>query len=465
MGIRKSLGFVFLSTILIMSSFASAGHEWWHVWGDEPQQAPFDASVTISNSPPDIVHILEVTDVDSSNNLIGSSPVRDVQPIAAADGANGIVYSVVEFIAQDVNLGGATPNELPGLPASCAAATSCPAIIPFGSPTASNYQIAARATSPQLGVRCTGPGCRTRDAVSGTLPTGATAACYAIDCGGAAGPVVPECNNGAGVSPRGNGVSANQRKYRCYVQMQFYDEPSVTAKSAQNHFWTWSLYIEDSQGNSISKTSTDFVVAPWDVTDEAYVMDYLTVPGLDIDPLERLSWTGVSVTSTDNVGADNDLTDGDAGLTFRNRGNLPITTLSLRPQDLIGDNFPSAVLEAESMSVEDVAGAAVPPGTNGACDANGGGGSAPFEAAILTGNALTDVDALGFTLGFNADSVYVSGTNQDELFFCIWQQLNSANGCAGGTCLTGGSDTAYSANNVCGASCDADGEQWEVIIG
>lgn len=441
----------------------------WKVLGIEPLFAPFEASVQLANAPPTIVQLFEVTDVDSSNNPIAASPVRDVQPIAAADGGTGIVYSVVEFLVEDPNLATATPNELPGLPATCAAASSCPAIIPFGSPTAANYQIAVRATSPANGIRCTGPGCRTRDAVTGTLPGGATpppAACYAIDCGGAAGPIVPGCNNGAGVSPYGGLVSEKQRKYRCYAQMQFYDEPSVAAKAAQNDFWSFSLYIEDSTGNSASRTSSSFVIAPWDATDEAYFMDYLTVQGVDIRPTEKLVWTGVSVTASDTIGGDNDIGEPDTGLSFRNRGNLLLSQFSLRPQDLTGDIISAATLEVESMSVDDVVGVAVPPGTTGACEAPLGGGSAPFDASALAGNSLTDVDALGFTIPFNADNTYVSGTNQDELYFCIWQRLDSLTGCAGAACLSGGStDAAYSANDACGAACDARGELWELIIG
>lgn len=428
--------------------------------GEDPELSPFDASVQLANTPPTIVGLLEVTDVDPLNAPIVSSPVRDVQPLSAADGAAGVVYSVIEFIVEDPNLGPTTPNELPGLPATCGATSSCPAVIPFGSPTSSNFQIAVRATSPVNGVRCAST-CRTRDAVAGTIPTGATAACYAIDCGGASGPVVTGCNNGAGVSPYGGLISERQRKYRCYVQMQFYDEPSAGTKTLQGDFWSLSLYIEDSTGNSASRTSASFVTAPWDVADEAFFMDYLTVQGIDIRPTERLVWTGVSVAATDTPGNDNDLTETDTGLSFRNRGNQALTQFSLKPQDLTGDIISTANLEVESMSVDDVVGL----GNTGACNAAAGGGSAPF-AATLAGNTATDVDALGFAINFNADNTYVSGTNQDELYFCIWQRLDSLTGCAAGPCLSGGTtDSAYSANNACGATCDADGEQWELIIG
>ncbi len=440
--------------ILSVVSFVSARHAWWHPWGEEVQEAPFEATVGLANSPPTIVALLEVTDLDVTGIPVTSSPVRDVQPFAAVSGALGNVYANVSFIVEDPN--GA--SDLPTVPGGA----NPPVIVTFGSPTVANYEIAVRTVSPVSGIRCIGPGCRNRDAAIGVFPAGsAPAACYATSCNGAAGPAVSGCNNGAGVSPYGGTVSLNQMKFNCLVRMEFYDQPSLTAKAAQNDFWTFSLYIEDSTGNSNTRTSTNFVTLPWDAADEAFVMDYLTVKGMDVDlgpPAERLAWTGVSVTATDTPGGDNDPGDADTGLTFRNRGNLAIPSLNLRPQDLTGDIISTAILQVESMSVDDIAG-----GVNiGACDSINGGGTAPFDATDLAGNTLI-TGVAGLIVGFNADNAYISGTNQDELFACIWQRLDSLTGCAGGACLTGGSDTAYSANDACGAACDAAGEQWEII--
>ena len=396
-------------------------------FGNEPLLAPFDATVQLTNAPPTIFSITAVTDVDTNNNPMVSSGAGDVQPIAAVEGSSGIVYAVVDFIAQD-------PNGAADLPNS-------PSIITFGSPTGAVSEIAVRITSPQNGIRCPpGPACRNRDATGGVFPTGASSTC----------------------SSSISGLPANQKRYICFVQMQYYDEPSTAPKTAQDDFWIFSLYIEDITGNGDSATSADFVVLPWDVADEAVVMDYLTIPGTDTDSAESLTWTGVSVTATDTIGndGDGDGTDG-TGLTFQNRGNLPIATATLKPQDLTGNVIANTFLEVESMSAYDIVGGS----DAGACDGPSGGGVVPNLAHELAGNTQTPT-LTGFSVGFNADNTFLLGTNADDYFFCIWQRLDSLTGCAGGACLSGsgGADIAYSANDPCGAVCDADGELWEMTI-
>jgi hypothetical protein len=391
------------------------------LFGNESLFSPFDATVSLANSPPSIVAMATVLDVDESNNPDASSSAGDVQPRAAVGGANGLVYSVVKFIVED--------PDCPG-DGTCPDLVDNPSDVIFGSPTGAGSEIAVRITSPQNGIRC-GTACRDRDAGAGGLPSGVSADCSGSTCVGDG-----DCPDST--------VTTIQRAYTCYVEMQYYDEPSVTAKAVAGDFWALTLYIEDVGGNSDTETSGSLGSGSFPA-DEVFYMDYLTVGGMDIDPAESLTWANIDVTLDDRVADDNNGADGDGGLTFWNRGNLAVTGVDLRPQRLQGDtdDDDTALLEVASMSVDDAEGGV---GLN-ACD--NGGAAIQLIANTPTGNIP------GVTVDFNADD-----SDSDEIYFCIWDRLDNGH-------LTGSStDQSYSADDTCdtsgAATCDSNGENWEV---
>lgn len=57
----KKKTYIIFSSLLIFGilfislSLVSAKHAWWHAWGEEPREAPFEATVTLANSAPTIV--------------------------------------------------------------------------------------------------------------------------------------------------------------------------------------------------------------------------------------------------------------------------------------------------------------------------------------------------------------------------------------------------------------------------
>lgn len=433
---------VFLCTVLVMSSFVSANHAWWHPWGEEVKEAPFDASVQLANSPPTIVKLFPVYDRTTGGVAQGADNDGEVTPVAALSADPGFVFAVVKFIVDD-------PNHLPGTPDLSLA----PAVITMGSQTATVSQAAVQITSPPAGILCTGPGCRNRDAATGIFPTGATAACTGTNCGGV---VANNCNDGAGASLYGSLISNRQVEYTCYVRMSYFDEQTVGAGTLRNQYWDIGLYIEDISGNGpIAVRSIFFDPSPGVFSvpsDEDLYVDVNRVDGMDVNTGEFLQWLGASVTATDLPATDANGADADGGLTFRDRGNSVVASSSLTPQDLTGNIVGTARLLAASMSTDFGLEGVI--GTNvGACDAPGGGGPGTAATALVGGTTFSAIE--GFTIPFTA-----TGTNQDELYFCIWPRLDT--GC-GGTCLTSGSDSSYSANDPCGASCNAAGEQWEIV--
>ena len=442
---KRVWGVIIVSLLLIVSiSLVSAawkdifnfGKDEGDLEGELPSQ--FDTTVGLQNAFPSIVGLPLVTDVDASNVPIASSVAGDVQPIA-----NGVVYAVVKFVVQD-------PDGQADLPAA-------PTVLNvFGTPTAANGEIGVRLISPQLGRRCTLTPCRNRDTISGTYPTGITATCTGVNCGAAN----PDCNPGD--EEYGSGDETKQKSYTCYVQMQYYDDPTITPIVAAGDLWPINLYIEDIQGNSDTANSEDVLFAGatggWVAGDENFYIDYKTVTSFEADtaPLEYLVWTGVNTASADVVASDNDAGDADTGLTFVNLGNVPSVSVGLKPQDLLGTITPTATIEAESMSIGTIVGGA----NLGACDVNGGGGTSRWDGIKLDPD--TPLAAYAFVVPYTAQGESI---DFDELYFCIWSPLNSLTNCDAGPCLGGsGSDNSFAASTACGAICDADGEKWELTF-
>jgi len=418
------------------------------IFGNQPLFAPFDASVGLANAPPTTVALLPVYDRLTTDAGPGGAQGTDdngeVLPVAALGGNPGNVFAVVEFIVEDPDHDFATATSDLSL---------TPSVVTLGSPTAAASEIAVQISSPSGAgnILCAGPGCRDRNAVGGTFPTGGGATCNGIECGDESDPEASDCNNGADVSPYSSLDSNKQVKYICYVQITYFDEQTVGTGAARDEYWDIGLYIEDVGGNGpIPVRSIDFDASPGSFDtpgDEDLYVDINAVNGMDT--VESLSFTSIVSANFDQAAA--------ADVTFRNRGNTGVTTATtITAQDLVGDVVGGANLLVASMSIDDaVAGtdSGTPTdaaGGTGACDGPSGAGATGTAAVELLANSPVDAD--GLAIPFTA-----SGTDSDDLFFCIWDSL--ATGC-GGTCLTGGSDSTYSATNP--ITTGNPGEQWEV---
>lgn len=421
MAIKKSLMFVFLSSMLVMSSFASASHEWWHFWNDEPEKSPFDASVQLTNAPPTIVAFRPVFDAVPTG-------LGRITPIAGLT-----VTANVVFIVQDPDYDFTTnPTELPGI---------------AGGNTITVGSIVTPAND--VNVVLTAP----TNAPFGSGVTRSAGTCSAVSCHTGAD---ADCN--AATISQGDGTNvARQVKYTCQVSMQYYDAPGPstfpTAPAAAGQgYWHIAAEIKDFAANIDTVASGDLNhdgQANYDfngvtctqatIRGDCDYVDYFTVsqvdvaPGNGATPIERLLWTSLSVTTTDNPAGDDSTLDADTGLTLRNLGNTVVATIDLIANDLTGNIDSGAKIEAESMSVGVATGV---QSTNvGACDTAAGatvpaGGSAPFDGTAL--DPEIDLDGYAFSVPYTAVG---NDVDRRALFFCIWQRLDSSNGCEGAACI------------------------------
>jgi len=425
---------VIILAIVVVAIYLVWSGTLWSILGIEPLFAPFEASVTISNSPPAFITILPTRDVTNANVQIAGSADGQVDiQVGTTD------YAVVKFVVEDPNVP-TLPNDL----------SNTPTVIAYGSPTAANNEIAVRLTSPQLGVRCTGPGCRTRDATTANRPTGVATTCTAVMCAADA-----DCAAKGYTAPE----NAKRKAYTCYVQMQYFDEPvTATPPTAGNQMWTISLYIEDNTGNAnqvTPSTSADFA-GVWGAGDELYYVLVRPSTDVDISPsTEKIQWTGLSVVAVDNPGDDGNAVDSGTGLTLRNIGNKVVTSIDITPQNLLGVVNPVAVLSATAFSVGLALGAA----NAGACDVAAGGGSPTFDGTALTGGATLAnfLRNIPFTADTPAQGLPAPATSaMQDLFFCIWPSIQT------GTYLSGGSDTSYRATG--GVFPYTAGQFWEIVL-
>ena len=403
----------------------------------EVQEAPFEASVQLANAPPSIITILPTTDVTNANVPIAGSGLGQVDIITGTTD-----YAVVKFVVDDPNL--------PTIPGDLSATPTILAV--FGTPTVANNEIGVRLTSPAVGIRCVGPGCRNRDAATALRPTGSATTCSSVICTADA-----DCLARGYTAPE----NARRRAFTCYVQMQYFDEPiTTTPPTAGNQMWSISLYIEDNTGNSASATSATFadVIPAWNYPgDELFYVWVRPSTDVDISPsTERIEWTSLSVTTTDNLGADGNAVDTGTGLTLRNIGNRQVNSIDITPQNLLGTVNPAAILFATAFGVGLTAGGA----NSGACDVNGGGGTSPWEGIALTGGAplANFLRTIPFTADTPAQGLPLPATSaMQDLFFCIWPAIQSG-GYLGGV----GSDLIYRATG--GVSPYSAGQYWELVL-
>lgn len=237
---KRGLGLLVVLSFLAAVVFVTAQ--------EDPQLAPFDATVNVQNAPPTIVAFLPV--MEEPDNA--ATPLGQVQPIGGAT-----VDARVRFIVEDPN----GPDDLPGL-------TGPPIVV--GSNVGADLRAPANGASGQL-----------RSA----------SACSAVEC---ASGTNPDCLPGA--------FGTNhllQKEYVCDITMEYYDEPT-TDPNVAGDTWTIETLVQDAGGSSDTKTSDDFT--PFD---RLNYMEYLEI--LMISAAGSISWGSLDINAEDTPADGSDL--------------------------------------------------------------------------------------------------------------------------------------------------------------
>jgi hypothetical protein len=338
---------VFASIIIV--SLVSAKHSAWHFWGEEePELAPFDASVTVSNAPPLIVAFRPVNDF---NPIDPVSVDGQVQPVPG-----GTVEALVVFIVEDPN----GPGDLPG------------PVGGDGAPALVAGDIAIDLTAPINGI-------------SSTVRSATATSCVPFECASGTNTNCDATTVGAG-----DGTDFTlQKQYSCVVVMQYFDEPALSAISAAD-MWAMSATIRDVGGTIDTKASG--AVGFQDLTND--YIEYLTTSAVSTSG--SADWTGLDVAAED--------TAADAPLTLDNFGNTAVATVTVQGEDLTGVNDPTAVMQVAAFS----AGASPGGANSGACDGPSGLGPGTGATELI---ASSPVVASGITVPFLATGTDTGSMN------------------------------------------------------
>lgn len=457
---------------VLVVSLVSAKHAWWHAWGEEVQEAPFDATVQLANAPPTIVAFRPTDDFLTSGAAGPGTGLGDVGAIGNVE-----IWARIIFIVEDPN----QPNDLPGLGTGPA--------INVG-PLSGAGNILASITSPAdaaNSIRCAAGSCRTRTASSGTTAgtdypsgLGLTRSCVATTCAGGTNtncPCTSATNPGcAAISP--NAVGSNnelQVQYTCYVKMNYWDEPTTSdATLTANDYWTIRTQIEDSAASSDNVASGDLDnngVPAYDFNEFACTtinncdyIDHLSVKFLDTTG--SVGWTAVSIDAGD------DPADTATDLAMTNKGNSPVPSISLTGADLIGVASGGSAISNSIMRVnafvgnevtgEVAAGAQCSDTTDNDADTftdfpadpqcrstldnsettlPAECGSAVDPLVVATAVTITGVN-IPFTAGGAAD---LGTVDADNIYFCLDRVLSSSTCSGTSPCLSGPLSSRYAA--------------------
>ena len=184
-----------------------------------------------------------------------------------------------------------------------------------------------------------------------------------------------------------DGITINRKEYKCVIPMQYYFESGNT--------WLITIAVADTSDDTDSDSSKNFI--------------YDSLAAFEITkPVGGLTWLGTKTDTTNQPPSNNPV-----GLT--NRGNLDYISGAVIGNDLVpggtgtGDNLP---VDAFSVGLTS-------------------GGSPPAECNVgVTADALVNtisefIDVSGApNLIFGDGSGNAPVTDAEELYFCLWDQLN-----------------------------------------
>jgi len=395
---RVLIGIVAISILVLSVISVSADFKDWFKFGKEgggegELAESFEARVTLQNSPPTVLAVYAVWDTQ------GTATQTDVVTALQCDAADPTNNAQIDFLVQDVN----GIDNLPG-----------DASIP----------IRQSSSVGELGTPvCGGANCNIEVYVTnpGIEYTSANKLFDSLSC-----VRLPTCPN----SQAGAGCALNQMEYRCSVPMEYYDEPSAVVH--------WSIFVGIADGSGATDDNTG-------LTSEENSFEYTGISEFRItDPAGGISFTGVSLSGTDQQ-------SGNDPLVLRSCGNLDYTSGNLQGSDLMsddvpvtGDNMPVTVF---SVSVDNTV--ATPP-AECCVSANPGGTCSTTPTANRLATTPVSVTSGGApNLPYGRGSIPpVVG---EQLYFCLWQQLNT---------LPLTYDNSYSSTVAKGTTPGAAGNAW-----
>jgi len=366
---------IYVGVILVFAIFAisivSARHAGWHFWGAEPQQAPFDATVTVSNAPPVIITPLPDV-IDNDNDITPGTP-NDINPIGA-----GVNNAEIRFVVQD-------PNGIADLPGGGTSTESIILATTVGAVAASTLP-----TDPNLEVHVRGP-------------------VFAIDI------FAPSCSEL--VACPDCGALVNVREYSCTVPIDYFREPGL---------YTLTVAIADPNptlafDSDSSKTFTLNSVTSFEITSP---LTGIRWTGLSVSSPDTVVDAPLGLTNRGNVGITSgsiqasDLTPDPSGTS-----NLPANSFSVsQATDLVGIPDECCTLNNVDVSctsttdtADELSNLAVTIGAAGAPAlppslpfGDGSGGVPPVDNELLHFCVWEQLDAHVPTLTLDAASGYSS---------------------------------------------------------
>jgi hypothetical protein len=385
---KLAYGFAFGFLIVLSVFIVSAKHNAFHFWGEDPELAPFDATVQLSNVPPVIVKFIAAFEDEDSNGVDDDAGAVTVagRILGDAGGSEGDGLKIVKlkFTVSDIdNVADSNGIDLPGGVGGPAIAVGTNIIVSITNPANNNLGNVLSASS------CT------------------TASCF----GNA------DCNDQTSTT--------KERAYACDITMNYFDPRTTNAGAAAADYWTIDVQVFDSTGvNNDQKVSGN---SGFNVLANDYIY-YNTISSVSVPAGTTLAWTGLDINLPDRAA------DGGSDLIMENAGNIQINSEDVIAEDLVDDGVPANSLLGTAFSADDTIGGAA-GGGSGACDVPGGGGPLTAGAQILTNDGITPVN-FPIVIAYTGAGV---ATDRSTMFYCIYPVVNP-------TFLTGVTVNTYVAN-------------------
>jgi hypothetical protein len=310
-------------------------------FGNEPLFSPFEATIQLANTPPNIVSFLSIR--ENPDDVNGVTPDGEIQGDAGGTEGTGTVEVRLRFLVEDPD----GPDDIPGL--------TGPAI----------------SEGTNLIVTYTEP---LNDGTAGTNTLSAVAGdCSALSCVSN-----PACTD--------QSAGTNQKMYLCDIPMNYFDPPSPNGGAAAPDRWTISVTIEDASTNTDTAQSGD---TGFTALANNYIY-YRVIQGVSTGDV--LAWSALNINLDDE--------NADTGLGLDNVGNIQVVdegVTGFNPCES-GPNCGVNFIESAAFSVGDTVGGA----DTGACDAPGGGGLGTGGFSLADGVPATNVPV---AISFSGDGL------------------------------------------------------------